>query len=178
MQALGSGSRGPAYGPRPSNSEKPLVTFRPWRSGGVRNLSGWGRQTFFRCRVLRELWQLRRHSVAAGAKAGRELEHLRDAHGGTPRAVRLHRSVRDCSTQFLDHGGGEPIRRRLVEVHASPGAVAVQPMAHVEVLLEVMAKWEVDERPPIGGQFHRRRESDLDDRKVTDGEVPIQLMHV
>src|SRR2546425_1260851 len=35
-----------------------------------------GSPGIFRRRVLRELWQLRRHPVPAGAKAGRELEHL------------------------------------------------------------------------------------------------------
>jgi hypothetical protein len=36
-----------------------------------------------------------------------------------------------------------------------PARVALQPVTHVEVLLEVVAEREVDERPPGSGQLHR-----------------------
>jgi hypothetical protein len=48
----------------------------------------------------------------------------------------------------------------------------------VEVLLEVVAEREVEERPAVGGQFHRRRQAALHDREIARGEVAVQLVDV
>ena len=50
------------------------------------------------------------------------------------------------------------------------GTVALQAVADVEVLLEVVAEREVEERAPVRGQLHRRRQAPLDDRQVAGGE--------
>ena len=62
-------------------------------------------------------------------------------------------------------------------VHVPAGAVAVEAVPHVAVLLEVVAQREVEERPPGGGELHRRREAALDDREVAGGEVAVQVRH-
>ena len=67
--------------------------------------------------------------------------------------------------------------RRLVVRHAPAGAVAVEAVPHVEVLLEVVAQREVEERPPGGRELHRRRQAALDDGEVAGGEVPVQVRH-
>jgi hypothetical protein len=51
-------------------------------------------------------------------------------------------------------------------------------LAHVEVLLEVVAEREVQERPPVRRQLHRRGQSALDDGEVAGGEMPVELVHV
>ena len=48
----------------------------------------------------------------------------------------------------------------------------------VEVLLEVVAQREVEERPPVGGQLHRRGQPALDDREVAGGQVPVEVVDV
>ena len=61
---------------------------------------------------------------------------------------------------------------------APPGAVALEPVADVEVLLEVVAEREVEERPPVGGQLHRGRQPALDDREVAGGQVAVEVVDV
>jgi hypothetical protein len=51
-------------------------------------------------------------------------------------------------------------------------------MPHVEVLLEVVAEWEVEEGPAVGGELHCRGEASLDDRQVAGGEVLVQVVDV
>ena len=63
----------------------------------------------------------------------------------------------------------------VVVVHAPARAVALEPVADVAVLLEVVAQREVQERPPARGELHRRRQAALDDREVARGEVPVQV---
>ena len=48
----------------------------------------------------------------------------------------------------------------------------------MEVLLEVVAQREVEERPPVGGQLHRRGQPALDHREVAGGELPVEVGHV
>ena len=45
----------------------------------------------------------------------------------------------------------------------------------MEVLLEVVLQRHVDERPPIGGQLHARREPTLHDGEVARGEVAVEI---
>ena len=68
--------------------------------------------------------------------------------------------------------------RRVVEVHAAAGAVALEPVADVEVLLEVVAQREVEERPLLRGQLHRGRQAALHDRQVAGGQVPVEVVDV
>ncbi len=56
--------------------------------------------------------------------------------------------------------------------------MAVEPVAHVEVLLEVVAEREVQERPPAGGQLHRGGQAALDDGEVAGGQVAVELVDV
>ncbi len=51
-------------------------------------------------------------------------------------------------------------------------------MPHVEVLLEVVAQWEVEEWPPAGRQLHAGGEPALDDGEVARSEVPVELVDV
>jgi hypothetical protein len=51
-------------------------------------------------------------------------------------------------------------------------------VAYVEVLLEVVAQWEVQERAAVGGQLHRRREPTLDDGEVAGREMTVEVVHV
>ena len=48
----------------------------------------------------------------------------------------------------------------------------------MEVLLEVVAEREVEERPPVRRQFHRGGQSALDDGEVAGGEMPVELVDV
>ena len=58
------------------------------------------------------------------------------------------------------------------------GAVTLEPVPHVEVLLEVVPEREEEERASVRGQLHRRREPALDDGEVAGGQVPIQVVDV
>ena len=66
----------------------------------------------------------------------------------------------------------------MLEVHAASGAVALESVADVEVLLEVVAEREVEERASVRRQLHRRRQAALDDGEIAGGEVPVELVHV
>jgi hypothetical protein len=48
----------------------------------------------------------------------------------------------------------------------------------VEVLLEVVAEREVEERTPVRGQLHRRREAALDNREVAGCEMAVEVVDV
>ena len=90
---------------------------------------------------------------------------------------RLDRAVVDGAVDLLgDRLGDRPPGRRRRVVHAAAGAVPLQPMADVAVLLEVVPQREVQERPARGrGQLHRRRQAALDDREVAGDEVAVQV---
>ena len=53
--------------------------------------------------------------------------------------------------------------------------VALQPVADVALLLEVVLERDVQERPPCRRELHRRREAALDDREVAGDEVAVQV---
>ena len=80
--------------------------------------------------------------------------------------------------KLLDDGRGDRLRRRSAEVHRATGSIAIESMADMEVLLEVMPQREIDERPPVRGQLHRGRQPALDQRNVTDREMPVELVDV
>ena len=65
-----------------------------------------------------------------------------------------------------------------VEIHPSAGAIAVEAVGDVHVLLEVVAQREVEERPLAGGQLHRGGQAALDHREVARREVAVEVVHV
>src|SRR5947208_2908401 len=69
-------------------------------------------------------------------------------------------------------------RRGADEVHRAAGSIAIESMADVEVLLEVVPQREIDERAPVRGQFHRGRKPSLDHGNLADGQMAVQLMDV
>ena len=66
----------------------------------------------------------------------------------------------------------------VLEVHEAPGAVALEPVPDVQVLLKVVAERKDEERPLVGGQLHRRRQPALDDRQVAGREVAVEVVDV
>src|SRR4051794_15955437 len=65
-------------------------------------------------------------------------QHFCDAYCGLARPVGLDRAVVDRAADLLRDRLGDRVRRRIVEAHAAAGAVALQPVADMEALLEVM----------------------------------------
>ncbi len=80
-----------------------------------------------------------------------KLEQLHEASGGTGGAVGLDIAVFDVAADLLGDRRRNPLWRGVIEVHATTGSVAFEPMADVEVLLEVVAQREVEERPLLRG---------------------------
>src|SRR4051794_29346659 len=107
-----------------------------------------------------------------------QLEKSGDPFGGAARAVRFDGEVVDRSTEFGDHRRGERVRVGLLVLDAPSGTVALEPVSHVEVLLEVMPQRNVQEWAAVRGQFHRSREAALHDGEVTRGQVPVQIRNV
>ena len=101
---------------------------------------------------------------------------MRAAATAAPSA--LDRPVADVAADLLGDRRRDHVGRRGVEVHAPPGAVAVEAMADVEVLLEVVAQREVEERPPARRELHRRRQAPLDDGEIAGREVAVEVGHV
>src|SRR5215218_8509763 len=94
------------------------------------------------------------------------LEQLGDQLRRPRGAVRLDRLIVDLTADLLGDRDGDLLRAVRLEVHPPARAVALQPVAYVEVLLEVVAEREVEERSPVRGQLHRRRQAALDDGEV------------
>src|SRR3954447_14934078 len=92
--------------------------------------------------------------------------------------VGLDGVVVDVAADLGGDRGGDLLGPVEFEVHAPSGAVALEAVADVEVLLEVVAKREVEERSLVGGQLHRGGESALNDGEVAGGEVAVEVMHV
>ena len=65
-------------------------------------------------------------------------EQRRDQGRGASRAVRLDRPIIDVLPDRLGDRGCDRLRRLVLEVHMPSGAVAVESVAYVEVLLEVV----------------------------------------
>ena len=92
-------------------------------------------------------------------------------------AARLDGPVVDLAADLLGDRRGDDLGRRRLEVHAAARAVAPEPVPHVGVLLEVVAEREVEERPAVGGQLHRRGQASLHDGEVAGGQVPVEVGH-
>ena len=93
-------------------------------------------------------------------------------------AVGLDRKVVHLATHLLGDRLGNRRACLVLVVHTAPRAVPPQPMVNMEVLLKVMTKRKVDERPPARRELHARREAALHDCKVADRKVAIELMHI
>jgi hypothetical protein len=117
---------------------------------------------------------LRRHTYRFTSGS----EELRDRCGGPGCAVGLDGAVVDLSPYLLGDCGGYLRRAVELEVHAPTGPVALEAVAYMEVLLEVMPQWEVQERAPVGGQLHRRREPTLDDGEIAGSEMTVEVVLV
>src|ERR1700735_855006 len=90
------------------------------------------------------------HRPGRGTTSGpgrRLLEEVGEQGCGAGGAVGGDRAVVDLAADLGGDRGGDAGRFGGVVVHAASGAVAVQPVAYVEVLLEVVAEREVQERP-------------------------------
>src|SRR3954471_25239 len=98
--------------------------------------------------------------------------------GGERGAVGFDRSVVDHGSDLPGDRVGDHIGGCRGKVRASSGAVALEAVADVEVLLEAVAKREVEERSPVGGQLHRGGESALNDGEVAGGEVAVEVVDV
>src|SRR5438445_6414658 len=75
------------------------------------------------------------------------LPQIRPAPRSAPplgRPFRTPRRVADRRGQHGAQGGSELLRRRVVEVHTAAGAVAVEAVPHVQVLVEMVAQREVE----------------------------------
>ena len=84
-------------------------------------------------------------------------EQLGDGCSGTGRPGCVDRLVVDVATDFLGDGRGDLSGTVEVEIHCPASAVSVEPVADMEVLLEVVPQREVEEWPPVGGEFHGGR---------------------
>ena len=84
----------------------------------------------------------------AAAARPAALDQLGDQRRRPRGAVPLHRSRGDGPVDLLRDGLGDRVRVGGVVVHVPAGAVAVEAVADVAVLLEVVAQREVQERPP------------------------------
>src|SRR5260370_21852127 len=84
------------------------------------------------------------------------LQQFGDVGGGSSGAVWFNGPVGDLAMQLFGEGGADDFRRRVLEVHAAPRAVAIEPVADMEVLFEVVTEREIEEWPPVGGELHCR----------------------
>src|SRR5205807_4769078 len=71
------------------------------------------------------------------------LQELADRRGRAGRTARIHRPVVDLAPDLVGDRRGDLSGAVGGEVHRSPCAVALEPVTHVEVLLEVMTEREV-----------------------------------
>src|SRR5215471_861144 len=116
--------------------------------------------------------------LGAVIHGGYLLDEFGDELGGAGRAVGLNVAVADgLAGQFGDVGGDE-VRVGGGVVHVSAGAVAVESVADVEVLLEVVPERKVQERPLGGGQLHGGGQPALDDGEVADAQMPVEPVDV
>ena len=57
------------------------------------------------------------------------------------------------------------------------GAIAVEPVGHVEVLLEMVPEREIEERRSRRRQLHAGGEAALHERQIAGGEMPVEVGH-
>ena len=93
-------------------------------------------------------------------------------------AVAFHWLVVDLQSHFLSDHAGDQLGRGFLEVDHAAGAVLLKPVADMEVLLEVMAQRNVEERPASGCQLHAGRQAALHNRQIAGGKVPVEVVDV
>src|SRR2546425_13242973 len=91
------------------------------------------------------------------------LDRLGDRGGGACCPARVDGLIVDLAAELLADRSRDLVRTVVLEVHAAARAIALEPVAHVEVLLEVVPQREVEERPAVRSELHRRRQPALDD---------------
>src|SRR5579872_4356281 len=106
------------------------------------------------------------------------LEHLGDQPCGPLGPVGLYRPVARFAGELACDRFGDRLRGRVGVFHAATGAVALETVPHVEVLLEVVPQRNIDEGTPCCGQLHRRREATLHKRDVARAKMTVQLRNV
>src|SRR5689334_3720159 len=95
----------------------------------------------------------------AGRRPSNVLEQLGDERGRALGAAGLDRPVIHLAPDLLGDRGGDLRGPGLLELHSPAAAVAPEPVMHVELLLEVVAEREVEERPAACDQLHSGRET-------------------
>ena len=75
---------------------------------------------------------------------------------------------------------GDQLRQRVgiggvVVVEAAAGAVSAEAVIDVEVLLEVVAQGDVEERAAVGGELHAGRQPALHDGDIAGREMAVQV---
>src|SRR5678815_2459722 len=105
-------------------------------------------------------------------------EQVRDHAGGAFGAPGGHLPDLGALAQVVEDRRSQLLRAGHVVVHADAGAQAVEPAGHVEVLLEMIAQREVEERRLEGRQLHRGGEATLHDGEMGGGVMAEQMRHV
>src|SRR6266478_4417045 len=77
----------------------------------------------------------------------------------------------------IHHRIGDHVRRRRRELHAPSGAIAVETMGNMKILLEMVLEREVEERRSGGGQLHAGGEAALHQRQIARREMAIEIRH-
>src|SRR5438132_11057275 len=93
-------------------------------------------------------------------------DELRDLCRRPGSGSRTDLSIGDLSADLLGDGLGDHVWGSPPVVHPPPRSVSVQPVSAMEVLLEVVPKGEVQERPTVRGELHGRGEAPLAHREV------------
>lgn len=62
----------------------------------------------------------------------------------------------------------------VAEIHPAAGAVTVESVGYVDLLLEVPLQREIEEGAAVGGELHRGREAALHDRAHRDDERVLE----
>ncbi|MGY4447179.1 hypothetical protein ACVWZR_001839 [Bradyrhizobium sp. i1.3.1] len=96
---------------------------------------------------------------------------------GTDRAVGFNQHEPCQGLQHVNHGMGNHVRRRGLKFHASSGAISVETMGDVEILLEVVLERKTDEGRPRSREFHACRQAALNERQIAGREVAIEIRH-
>src|SRR5450432_1609934 len=107
-----------------------------------------------------------------------ELDEGRDQCGGPPRAVRLYWCVAHRAVYLAGDRSGQCFGIGVGVGHTPAAAIALEPMPHVVVLLEVVAQREIEEQSTEGGELHAGRQAALHDREIAGTEVLIELVDV
>src|SRR5688572_31586280 len=98
-----------------------------------------------------------------GTVAAMGSDELGDQRGRPGRAVAFDRQVVDVPSDLGCDRLGDRVRTGGLVVHSPAGPVPVEPVADMDLLLEVVPQREVQERAAGGGQFHGGGETALDD---------------